>query len=478
MSLFSTAIGSSALQTYKSSIDVVNQNMANVYTEGYSRKTPVFSDLVTGGVELSEVKRSFDQNLQTRFISVNQRMTSDESYKEVLDQIETLYNDTQGAGLASSLDNFFNAFNDVAVNPANTAARQEVLSAAQALTGNIRSTYDDLEQIKQNSVLTFRDTVTQVNELTTKLADLNRNIASGVNDPTAQAAYLDERDRALHSLSELIDTKATYNTNGTVNVSTAKGFGLVLSGTANALSFSTDTSGDPHITLGSIDITGDIENGRIGGFVKGVDYLNQSLNDLNDFATVFGSVMNKQHSQGFDLDGNTGLDLFAVDPDSTDTKIDAGNITLNLDNPSQIAAALDATYPDSDNENVKNLLAIKDDFSGVLTAAEENALTSSLNDYDGTASANFDYMDSYSFNEFYNAKIISSIGFEIQHTDSSLQTNTFLQESIDTQIQSKSGVNMDEELTNLVKLQRAYEAAARIINVTDELMQTALNLGA
>jgi len=476
MSLFSSAIGSTSLLTYKKSIDITNQNMANAYTDSYSRKTPVFSDLVTGGVELSQVERSFDQNLQTRFISVNQELASDQSYKELLDQVETLYNDMQGSGLSSSLDAFFNAFNDVAVNPANTAARQEVLSSAQALTGRIRSTYGNLEQMKENTVLTFRDTVTQINELTSKLGELNLNIGSGVTEATAKASYLDERDRTLKSLSALIDTKVTYNADETVNVSTAKGFGLVLQDKSTPLSFSTDTAGDPHVTLNNIDITGDLQNGSLGGQLKGIEYLNKSLGDLNDFATVFSTVVNKQHTQGYDIDGNAGTDFFAKDPGSTLTKIDASNIALNLDDPSQIAAALDAAYPESDNTNIKQLIGLKEGFSGVLTPAEESALVATLNDYNGTDSSNLNYMSTYSFNEFYNSKIVASIGFEVQHTTTSFETNTFLQESIDAQIQAKSGVSIDEELANLVKLQRAYEASARIITVTDELLQTTLNM--
>lgn len=476
MSLFSSAIGNTSLQTYKKSIDITNQNMANVFTEGYSRKTPIFSDLVTGGVELSHVERSFDQNLHTRYIAVNQRKASDEEYKGMLDQVETLYNDLQGSGLSSSLDAFFNAFNDVAVNPANMAARQEVLSAAQALTGRIRSTHSDLEQIKSNTVLTFRDTVAQINELTSKLGELNLNIGSGVTEATAKAAYLDERDRTLQSLSALIDTSVTYNADGTVNVATAKGFDMVLRDKANTMSFSTDVQGDPHVTLGNIDITPDLQNGILGGQLRGVSYLNKSLDDLNDFATAFTTVVNKQHTQGFDASGAAGLDFFAKDPGSTLTKIDASNITLNLDDPALVAASADSAYPESDNTNVKKLLDLKTGISGVLTPAEETALSATLNDFDGTASANFDFMKTHSFNEFYNSKVAASIGFEVQHVGTSLQTNAFLQESIDAQIQAKSGVNMDEELSNLVKLQRAYEASARIITVSDELLQTTLNM--
>lgn len=476
MSLFSTAIGESSLLTYRKSIDITNQNMANAFTDGYTKKTPVFADLVTGGVELAHVERTFDENLYTRYINVNQRHASDESYKDLLDQVEGLYSDTMGSGLSSAMDSFFNAFNDVSVNPANTAARQQVLSSADALVGRLRSTHDDLEQMKGNTVTSFRDTVKQINELTSKLSELNLNIAAGVSEPTAKAAFLDERDRTLKSLSSLIDTRVTYKSDGTVAVDTAKGFSLVLHNRPNSLIFSTDTNGDPHVTLSNIDITGDLENGKLGGLRKGVDYVNKSIADLNDFTTVFANVMNKQHTQGFDEDGNAGIDFFTTDPGSTLGKIDASNIVLNLGNPAQLAASGNALYPQSDNTNVKQLMAIKESFNGVLTPAEESALTATLNDFDGTASANFDYMKTHSFSEFYNSHIVASIGLEVQHTATSMDTNGFLVENIDAQLQARHGVSMDEELANLVKLQRGYEAAARIISVTDELMQTTLNM--
>lgn len=477
MSLFSTlSLGSQSLLSYKKGIDITSQNMANVYTDGYNRKDPIYTDIINGGVDLVKIERTFDQSLYSRSINVNQQVTGEQSYKGILDQVEIVFNDIQGSGLSNSLNEFFGAFNDVAVNPDDIAARHSVLSAAQDLTGRIRTSYDNLSDTKEKTLLSIKDNITQINEITSKLATINANIRAGSAQEGKTDAYLDERDRTLKALSNLIDTRATFRKDGTVDVATAKGFDLVLYDRSKPLSFDTDSNGDPLVKLGSIDISKDLSNGEVGGYLKGVAFINKTIDNLNDFSTVFATVLNKQHSQGYDLNGNTGVDFFRIGPETAAGKIDASNIDLNLHDPIEIAAALDPAYPASDNTNIKQLIELKDTISGVLTPAEENALVSGLSDFDGTGSGNYQFVASRSFSEFYNSNLVAAVGFEVQHTQDTLETKSYLLEGIDQQIKAKSGVNMDEELVNLTKLQRSYEASARIISITDELLQTVLGL--
>ena len=167
---------------------------------------------------------------------------------------------------------------------------------------------------------------------------------------------------------------------------------------------------------------------------------------------------------------------------SSSTYLDASNIKLAFDDPRKIAAAQDPSLTNSDNRNIKKLIELKDSISGVFSSAEETALLSgSLTigsiDYKLNNPDYYNLLKERNFAELYNTAFTTIIGFELESVKKSEKHNRFLYEAADQQLKEKTAVNMDKELINLTKLQRAYEAAARIINITDELLETVINLG-
>ncbi len=448
MSLFySLNLSSQALLTFKRGIDITNKNMTNVYTDGYSRVKPVFENLQSGGVYLNRAERIFDNSLFNRIINVNQSVVGDETYKDILKQIEFNFNDTQGSGFSSAIDSFFSSMNDIITNPDDLSARQSFLSETKNLIGRIRTAYDNLKDIKEKANLTLKDDIKKVNELTSKLAKINAGIRGFPNDEERINTYKDERDRTLKELSSLIDIKVTFKDDGTVDVVTSKGFSLVLFDKSHNLTFEIDPDTNPKIKWEGANITTELNNGKIGGIVKGINFVNDQINRLNTFTEEFATKINNQHIAGYGLDSSQN-DLFKSDNSST--TIDASNITLNIEDPKKVAAAASTTDLNADNENMKALLLLK-----------ENKITG---------------LDNLTFNEYYNNKLIAPMAFELSHTKDSLQDNQFLLQAAEQKLQEKSSVNLDEELINLTQLQRSYEAATRIINVTDEMLQTVLGL--
>ncbi len=483
MSLFySLSIAGQSLLTHRNAINTTNNNISNVYTDGYSRKLPQLVNLPTGGVELKNIERAFSQAYFNRYVNVNNQKTGYENYKDILQQIESVFNDIQGSGFSNEINQFFNSFNDVAVNPDDIAARYSVLSKAEALVGRIRNSYETLSDTKEKTVLSIRDNLNRLNDLTGQLATVNKNIRFYTADPDKKNEYLDERDRLLKEISSLIDIKVTFRDDQTVDISTVKGHSLVIFDKSIPLTFETDRNGDPVIKHQGTDITSLFEKGKIGGYLKGIDKVNESINKLNDFTTVFAMIVNKQHRAGFDLNGNTGIDFFTIDPSSNKTNIDASNIVVGIKDPERIAAASDPAYTNSDNTNIKKIIGLKDDINGVLTTTEENTLfttgsltigsiTYVLNSFD-----NYRFIKDRSYSEFYSSEIVAPIGFEINRVDNLYHEQNLILETVDSKLKEISAVNLDEELINLTKLQRAYEASAKIINVTDELLQTLLGL--
>jgi flagellar hook-associated protein 1 FlgK len=471
-----------SLLSHKKGINITNRNISNVFTEGYVRKVPVFQDMPTGGVNLEKVERQYNESLFKRFVSVNQEVFGDEKYKDVLEQIESVFNDIQGSGFSSEINEFFNSFNDMAVNPDDLAARQKVLTKAQDLIGRIRNSNETLNDIKEKTSLSVQDNITKLNNLTEHLTKINQNIRAFQKEPEKLNFYLDERDKTLKEISNLIDTKVIIGQDGTVDVTTSKGFTLVDFDKSYNLSYEADADKNPIIRWDGIDITSELVNGEIGGDLRGIEFLNKNLKKLDDFTTTLALTVNKIHRDGYDLNGNNNIDFFTIDPSSSSTKIDSSNIYLNISDPKNIAAASDPTYTNADNTNIKKIINLKDSINGALTPSQETDLSSDNEITIGSITYKLNDISTYngikekSFNEFYSSGIVAPIGFEIEHVKDKVQQNTFLRENIDEKMKEISSVNMDEELINLTKLQRAYEASAKIINVTDELLQTVLGL--
>ncbi len=479
MSLFyGLVLGGQALISNKRAINLTNQNISNVFTEGYSRKIPIFSDMPTGGVNLEKVQRAYDDILFQKVINTNQTLVSDESYRDLLTQVESVFNDIQGSGFSSALNEFFNAFHAVSLNPNDITARYDAITKAQQLVGRIRNSYDNLKKTLDYINFSLEDQIEKLNSLTGKLAKINESIK--LSSDEGKLKYLDERDRLIREISSLIDSKVILRDDGTVDVFTSKGFALVNYNVSHNLE--KDSSSNLTIRWDGIDITDQLKNGKIGGFVKGYRFTEKIINNLNDFTSLLALMVNKVHSQGYDLYGNTGVKFFGIDPASSSNTIDASNIVVSVQDPKKIAAALDPALTNSDNRNVLNLINLKDSVDGVLSSGEESdllsdgSITISGITYRISGNDKYSLLRERNFGELYNTGFTTAIGFELESVSRSLQSNRFLFEAADQQFKEKSSVNMDEELINLTKLQRSYEAAARIINVTDELIETVLNL--
>ncbi len=482
MSLFaSLSIANQALLANKDAINVVNKNLSNAFTEGYKRRNPILTNFPGGDVALDRIERIYDQRLFNRFINTQNEASGLENYNEVLQEVESIFNDIGGTGFSKELDMFFQALNDVATNPDDLAARQSVLAKADQLVGRIRNSYNSLEDTKNRLNETIKRNTDRINDILDKLAELNKDIAgSKFNDPRKNT-YMDERDRLIDELSKYIDIKLVFNGDDTVDITTVKGIPLVTGEKAEKVIFKRDKNNNPVLSVRGIDVSNILKNGKIGGYMKGIQFINETVNKLNDFTAIFAATVNKIHSQGYDLNGNTGKNFFAIDPSSSKTNLDASNIVLNIKKPEELAAATDPTSLNGDNTNVKKLISLKDSITGVLRSSEETSLLSgnvSINgiNYSISDAESYNLVKNKSFHEFYNGNIISKVGFEIEDTENQYEHVNIALQALDSKIKEKSAVNIDEELINLTKLQKAYEAAAKVITVTDELMDTLLKM--
>ncbi|MEO2066060.1 MAG: flagellar hook-associated protein FlgK [Desulfurobacteriaceae bacterium] len=446
MSLFGAlSIASQALLSNRIAINSTTKNINNSYTEGYSREEPVFADVPGSGVSVEELRRVFSRALFKQYVSANQEREAYSQESTILSQIESVFNDATGSGFSEALNYFFSSLHDVALNPDDIAARESFLGAARTLVGRIRQSYSSLEEIGETYYGKLLNSVDRLNQLLKELSQVNKFIPLSKGSPTYNQ-YLDQRDKLVEEISSLIETKVTFNENGTVNLYTAKGFALVLKDRAFKVSVDRDSSGI-HLKVNGSDISSSLKKGSIGGILSGIGLVEEWKRKLNEFTSVFAEKVNQQHKAGYDLYANKGGDLFTSD---NGQPVDASNIVLAFDDPKKLAAASSTLNLNADNENVKALIDLGQE--------------------------RFSELNDLSFGEFYASEIVSALGSKVASVKNLYENISLRFNAVKEKVKELSGVNVDEEMIKLTKFQKAYQAAARVVTVSDELLETVLGM--
>lgn len=383
--------------------------------------------------------------------------------------------------------------------------------------------------------------VTKVNGLLDQLANVNFSIIKTNNGDTSSNSLLDQRDLLLGQLSELIPVNISQYSNGTVKVSlgdTTLINGTVPQGHLKATETGSSTNPvqisivdpkDSTVTINS-DVTSTINNGSLGAIldVCGSDSnkfnINGVLDNLNTMATEFANVLNKIQVGDPKGDGTTAM---AMDKNSK-LLINSTNLMfVNSTSPNvttTTASAVPTVPGDADGTvtttvgGVTTIVTTHIDASGTtktvvtrtqsaIGAANISVNANIINDPYLVAAArvtnpaatgvtaqtgnnsnvalvlNARTDSSYYSNlggttiEKFLSNSVSSVGAEVENINTRLTNQTLVVNEVKSSLQSKTGVNMDEELTDLIKYQRAYQAAARVFSICNDLLQELVNLG-
>ena len=293
-------------------------------------------------------------------------------------------------------------------------------------------------------------TVQQVNQLTAQVANLNQQIQEVSNSGDAPGSLEDQRDEALTNLSNLIDTAVVYSNDGSVSVTTTNGTALVSGNQSEALTTQVNTATGMHeIFAQGTDITSSIAGGELQGYINARDdSIPSTQSSLDNLAAGVISAVNTQQNAGYDLNGAPGTDFFTPFTPTTpgSTSGAAGTMTVALTNPDQIAASSSESNP-GDNTNATALADLQNEpiVSG-QTAGD------------------------------YYSNLIDQVGNDVSNATSEQEAVGLVLQQLTNQQASISGVSLDEEATNLIQYQQAYEAAARVISTVDELNAATLDM--
>ena len=456
MSDFSTLnLALSGLMAARRGMDVTGQNVANANTAGYTRQRLVSEaigaptqpaiwakyDGSNGGVRIADVQRLRDafQDVRSRDAHASQGALGATS--DALSQIESLFPEPSSNGLQSMLDSMWSGFGDVANNPSDPAARSQVIAKANTVATWLNQTSTSLDALSSNNVEKLSAIATQINTAAANLAALNTAILQGGKSGVPVNELLDQRDNLADTLAQLVGGQARTDANGSMGVYVG-GTAIVRGNRAETLSATTDSSG----TRLTWDKDGSTATG-VGGTAAGLlDTINNIVptwkSKLNAVAAQLVTSVNAVHASTgthptYDANGNPGGAFL--------TGTTAANISVAITDPALLAASNQppgAAGASKDGSNADALARLAGDVNG--PNAEYHSLVVNL----GIATS--------------NANLRST-------TQSSVTTQ------IDDARESTSGVSIDEEMTNLVTYQRAYEASGRVLTAVDQLLDTLIN---
>ena len=458
-SLFgSLSIALSSLLAQQAALETTSQNIANLNTPGYSRQRPVLVEessvlsgttLIGGGVSLEKVESIRDQILELRLHQESQQQGQLEAFLGSTRQVEALFNETQGAGLQGVMSKFFDSLRSLAADPTSLPLRQAVLTAGQNMAGTFSQTAGQLGQLQHSLDQSVTQSVTGINTLTANIADLNREVAAAQNAGQNAGELEDQRTEAIRTLAGLVDL-SVVQADGSLTLTTAKGTALVVGAQSFALETRTDPgTGFQHIFAQGTDITSTLTAGQVGGSLQVRDQTIPSyLADLDNLAAQLRNSVNTVHRAGFDLAGAPGGDLFVpFVPAAAGSNTGAANsFAVALTDPAKLAASLDGTPG-----NNGNLAALADIRNQTIVNGQRPL-------------------------DFY-ANFVFRIGNDVSDATAQQEAGNLVLQQLQNQRGAISGVSLDEEAANLIRYQRAFEAAARVVSTINDLLDKAVNLG-
>ena len=453
---------SSALDADQSGLSIVANNVANANTPGYTIEQPNWQenspvqingvDYGTGVTQTGPVSVR-DRVLETRLDQQQQLAASSTSRLTALNTVQSLFTPDSGNSASSAGDigaditSFFNSFSSLEANPTDNALRQNVLSTATTLAGDISNAAAGLDLQRSALDQEAAGVTTQVNALSNSIAQLNVEIQS--DSPHADAGILeDQRQQDLSQLSQLIGINQVTTENNGLSVTTTSGQLLVSENSSFPLTTSS-VGGVTHFFINGTDVTSQLATGggSLGGYLTARDQdIPNALASLDQLANSISTSVNTQNNAGTDLAGDNGNagDIFSQ---PTGVAGSALAMSVAMTDPNHIAAA-GLGQGTGDNSNAVALANLAN--QGIVS---------------GKSPTNY-------FSSF-----VSTLGATVSY----VQTENTAQNASVTQLQTQndalSAVSLDDEASAMTMLERSYQASSQVFTIINTIMASALNLG-
>ena len=473
LGLFGTlSLANRSLQTQRNGTEVAGHNLANVNTKGYSRQRVGIETSLTvpsdmgpqgTGADAVGIYQLRDALIDRQIVNETSVRGAYESRQRALQfgqaalgqQIDRQATGAEGAaaasgvggqhGIAEDMSALFSAMQSLSTSPTSVSERQVLVIKAQSLATQFNQVSTRLDTLRTSLSDSLASDVEQANIALADIAKLNEQIVAAELGTTGKANDLrDIRQTRIEDLAKLVRIETTANSNGSVDIA-VDGVALVSGPNLDDTLETYDAGGGQFLvrtaTGGTaLNITGGSMQGTIDA--RDTDLLAMQT-QIDTLAGTLISEVNAVHAGGFGLTGTTGEDFF--------TGTDASDIAMNaalVNSPSMIQA------------------------SGVAGAVGDNSVMvqmAQLADKAHAGLTNQTFLESYS-------QSVAALGQALNGTNTQLANQQIVESMLLRQRDAVSGVSLDEEMTDLIKFQRGFEASAKLITTIDEMLETVLNL--
>lgn len=454
-----------SLQTQQQALEVTAHNLANASNPAYARQRVIIQTGLTvptaiglqgtgaEAVAIQQIRSVLLDGQMTAELSVSgywnaQQQALQYAQAGLGQQIDRISGDGSDGqqGIAGNLSALFNSFQSLSTNPTSMAERQVLLQNAQTLASHLNQVAGRLDALRSALDQSLQDDVAAANDLLREIASFNEQIVSAeLNSGSAANELRDLRQQKIEELSRLVKIDTVAQTNGAIDVSVGGVTMVSNDDVVDSLEVYDAGGGQRLVRAATAGAPLALTGGSVAGLIDVRDGAIATLaDDLDSLAVTLVTAVNAVHGGGFSLTGSTGASFFT----GTDARTIAVNTVL-IENPALIQA------------------------SGASGVVGDNQVAVQLAQLAGTTHA---ALNNQSFGQAY-ASNVAALGQSLASVNNQITDQELVEGMIRQQRDAVSGVSLDEEMTEMVKYQRAFEASARLISVVDELLETLVNIG-
>ncbi|WP_337865667.1 flagellar hook-associated protein FlgK [Ignavibacterium sp.] len=443
-------ISSRSLSVYRRALEVTSHNIANANNPAFSRQRVLFeadiSDLNSGivwgnGIKIGDVVRVKDFLVEAHLRESNSKYYDNSRQGQLINNIESFFSEPGDQGLSNLFSEFFNSFDELASSPNSLSLRNSVINSARNISAKLSSINSSFERLKSDIKNEFNNQVQEINTLLQQIHQVNKELFSNNYKGLAVNDLLDKRDDLISQLSQIVNINVTIDKNNLATISI--GGALAVDGLHSAEFVAVEENGQIELQLKNSNIPIILNGGNLNALAQVYsNKIPEYKKNLDSLINAFVDSLNQIHSQGYTITvpPQTGINFFE--------SYSNGQLTINeeiINNPSMIAVS-------SNGDSGNGDLALQ--IAGLRDSQIVNGST---------------LIDAYS-------TLVNKIANDSVLQNNYAQANFLVLSQLEDQKNSISGVSIDEEMTNVLKFQRSYEASAKLITVADEMIKTILEM--
>ncbi|MBP2630544.1 MAG: flagellar hook-associated protein FlgK [Firmicutes bacterium] len=497
------------LNTSQLQLDTVGHNITNADTTGYSRQTAntvaTPSQTIYGssgtlqvgtGVDTKSITRARDIYADRQYWQENSNTEYNKAKQTSYDSIEAIFDENDSSGLSTVLSAFWKDCKNLSTNASDYSTRVVLRDAGKELVTKIQDSTSQLQDAITNNNDSIKLKVESVNQLTSAIYDLNKQIVRAEATGGTANDMRDSRDALVDKLSALVNVSVTEKNNGSYSI-TSNGNTLVDEDGHTDLDTTTTANNDYGvqditIIVKSTGTTYSATSGELKGLQDSTTEAKSYIDNLTTMSSYLLTTFNTAHKAGYGIDSSetTGLNFFCGTSGST---TDYSSLAYNSTSGTWQMTVSGVTTDVNRTDILNNYLNVNSDFDATggtdLIAAKtaKKSTTSGTSTGQDTASGDnatilgnligstaSTMLGNVTLTSYYSG-VMGKLGVDAQAVDRKVTTQDAIMTQVENSRESTAGVNTNEELTNMIKFQQGYSASSRCLTTMDEMLDKLIN---